>query len=364
MAEVILKSVCKKYGDVEAVKDLSLECHDGEFLVLLGPSGAGKTSILKMISGLETITAGEIFIGGQKVNALEPRQRRVAMVFENYALYPHLTVYENIASPLKAAKMAQNELDAKVRNIAEMLEVSHLLDRRPSQLSGGQQQRVSFGRALVKDALVYLMDEPLSHLDAKLRHQMRSELMRIHADVGVTTLYVTHDFSEALALADRIVVINKGVVQQVGTPDEIYDEPANEFVADLVGEPPMNLLNCQLATDGEALCFLGDGFRIPVPERLLSAASAIKNPSAVRIGIRPTQVTVYTAEHPSAHARGEVYVVEPLGGISVVTVMFGHNLLKVRVKRELGVDIGDYVCLQFDNEKLRVFDSVSGRRVA
>lgn len=364
MAEVVLKDVTKKYGETEAVRNLNLECRDGEFMVLLGPSGAGKTSTLKMIAGLESITKGEILIGDRPVNALEPRQRKVAMVFENYALYPHLSVYENIASPLKAIKLSRAEVDAKVRSIAGMLQIAHLLDRKPAQLSGGQQQRVSFGRALIKDAQVYLMDEPLSHLDAKLRHEMRAELKRIHQEVGVTTIYVTHDFSEALALGDRVAILHKGVLQQIGLPDEVYQQPANEFVADIVGEPPMNILRCRLGRSGAALRFVGEGFALPVPDRLAPALSAFADAQEIKIGIRPTQIKVDTSEGRPGALKAEVYVVEPLGGITVLTAKIGPSLIKIRMKQELKADIGDAVYLAFDPDKIRVFDGITGQKVA
>lgn len=362
MAEVSLRNVSKKYGQVQALTGLNLDCADGEFLVLLGPSGAGKTSTLKMIAGLESVTSGEIAIAGRRVNELEPRQRHVAMVFENYALYPHLSVFENLASPLKASRLAAAEVERRVRTAAEMLHLLPFLDRKPAHLSGGQQQRVSFGRALVKEALAYLMDEPLSHLDAKLRHQMRGELKRIHADVKVTTIYVTHDFSEALALADRIVVLNRGVVQQVGTPDEIYDYPANECVADLVGEPPMNLLRGRLSEADGVLALAGEGFHLLVPEASREALAAQPRGRALKLGIRPTQVTASLTEQPGA-LRAEVYVLELLGGVAVLTVSLGGSLVRVRVKPEFRAELGETVFLTLDRDKLRFFDGETGLRL-
>ena len=365
MAEVVLKNVNKKYGQLEAIKDLSFLCREGEFVVMLGPSGAGKTTTLKMIAGLEKVTAGSVFIDGREVNDLEPRQRNVAMVFENYALYPQSTVYENLASPLRAAGETGDVLDGRVHQIAEMLQIDKLLDRKPSQLSGGQQQRVSFGRALCKDAQVYLMDEPLTHLDAKLRHEMRRELRRIHGEFGTTTLYVTHDFREAMALADRVIVLMAGEVHQIGTPSQIYNEPANEAVADLIGEPPMNVIRCELKQDSGKLMFTSMDMCMPVPGTLLAAVSKLPGKGEVHMGIRPTHITVY---HDRSQAgidaiRAEVYVLEPLGGVAVLTVKIGQSLVKIRVSDEFEARIGDSVWVEFAHDRLHAFDAATGLRV-
>jgi len=364
MAEVILENVCKTYGELEAVKDVSFECKNGEFIVMLGPSGAGKTSTLKMISGLEKITSGRIFIGGREVNDLEPRQRHVAMVFENYALYPHMSVYDNISSPLKASGMLPELTEARTRQVAELLQIDHLLHRKPAHLSGGQQQRVSFGRALAKEADAYLMDEPLSHLDAKLRHDMRRELKRLHVELNASTIYVTHDFREALALADRVVVINKGTIQQIGSPQEVYSEPANECVADLIGEPPMNLMSTALQSiDGE-LYFMSDSFKLKVPPHIERVLRSSNLSGHVKLGIRPTHITVNRQSDGSDSHRAEVYVLEPLGSIGVLTVKLGHDLVKIRVSEDFTAEIGDYVWLRFATDRICVFDAESGLLVA
>ena len=364
MAEVALRNVTKKYGQLEAVKNLDLRCENGEFVVILGPSGAGKTTTLKMIAGLEKITGGQIFIAGREVNKLEPRQRRVAMVFENYALYPQMTVYDNLSSPLKAAGAPRQELDARVQQVAQMLQIDQLLSRKPAHLSGGQQQRVSFGRALTKEADVYLMDEPLAHLDAKLRHEMRRELRRIHDDVGSTTIYVTHDFREALALADKVVVLMKGEVQQIGTPRQVYHEPINERVADLIGEPPMNLVPCSLVSKDGSPYFDADWFSISVPEHIMPAIDRMPQSRAVHLGIRPNDISVVgSADGETGGIRGEVYVLEPLGGVAVLTVKAGDNLLKVRVSDEFTASIGETVVLQFAHDRLHVFDAATGLRI-
>ncbi|MEW5865763.1 MAG: ABC transporter ATP-binding protein [Bacillota bacterium] len=363
MAEVVLQNVCKKYGELEAVKDVSFECRDGELLVLLGPSGAGKTSTLKMIAGLERVTSGHILIDGREVNGLEPRQRRVAMVFENYALYPHLSAFENIASPLRAVGMPSEDVETRVRDVAKLLQIEQLLDRKPAHLSGGQQQRVSFGRALAKEADVYLMDEPLSHLDAKLRHEMRGELKRLHGELGKSMIYVTHDFREALALADRVIVLDKGSIQQVGSPAEIYDQPANDFVADLIGEPPMNLISCRVTQLDGSLSFESETFSLRVPPHAVPLLQNLATPRDVRIGIRPTQIAVDFRPTAPDSLKAEVYVLEPLGAVSVLTVRLGASLVRIRVSEDFRAEIGDEVWLRLAQDKIRIFDAASGKRI-
>src|SRR5918998_3728798 len=254
MAGVTLREVVKTYGDVVAVDRVSLEVDDGEFVALVGPSGCGKTTTLNLIAGLIDITSGEILLGDRPINNLDPKDRDLAMVFQNYALYPNKTVFENLAFPLRMRKVAKPELDAQVKRTANVLSIDHLLDRHPRQLSGGQQQRVALGRALVRNPRAFRMDEPLSNLDAKLRVQMRAELKRFHLELGATVLYVTHDQMEAVTMADRIAVMNGGVLQQYGTPDEIYNRPSNTFVAGFIGSPAMNLLH------GAFVSVDGDGF--------------------------------------------------------------------------------------------------------
>src|SRR5215467_5431160 len=243
MAQIEMKNIVKLYGDgFPAVNDVSIDVADGEFMILVGPSGCGKSTLLRMIVGLEDITSGDMIIGGKRVNDLAPRDRNLAMVFQNYALYPHLTVYENIAFPLRLAGASHDEVDQKVRAASSTLELDEHLERKPGNLSGGQRQRVAMGRAIVRDADAFLFDEPLSNLDAKLRGQMRAEISRLQRRLGITTVYVTHDQTEAMTLGDRIAVLRKGVMQQVGTPHELYDAPANMFVARFIGSPPMNFI--------------------------------------------------------------------------------------------------------------------------
>jgi multiple sugar transport system ATP-binding protein len=268
MEQVVLKNVYKKYGEVDAVNNLSFSCKEGEFLAMLGPSGCGKSSTLRMIAGLEEITQGEIYIVNRLVNSLPPGSRNIALAFENYALYPPLTVFENIAFPLQASGMDYTKFRRRVNEVAEILNLTKILKRRPSKLSGGQQQLTSLARALVKPADVYLLDEPISHMDADLRNKMRGELRRIHKEMGATFIYVTHDQLEALSMADRIAIMNFGNLQQIGTVFEIYNHPANLFVAGFIGEPPMNLLEMVLVTKNGMVTCNVDGNLIPITKEL------------------------------------------------------------------------------------------------
>jgi multiple sugar transport system ATP-binding protein len=281
MAAITLKHINKEYGDgYAAVKDVSLDIGDGEFMILVGPSGCGKSTVLRMIVGLEDITSGDIEIGGQRVNEQAPRDRNLSMVFQNYALYPHLTVYENIAFPLRLAKTSDAQVDERVRNAADLLELAEHLERKPANLSGGQRQRVAMGRAIVREAQAFLFDEPLSNLDAKLRGQMRTEIARLQKRLGITTVYVTHDQVEAMTLGDRVAVLRKGILQQCATPRELYEQPANLFVAGFIGSPPMNFIPATV-TDG--------GFTTPFGEVRLPAdrTAGLGDQEVVLLGARP-----------------------------------------------------------------------------
>src|SRR5271167_2282148 len=266
MAEVALRNVVKRYDNVEAVRSINLDIPDNEFVVLVGPSGCGKSTTLRMIAGLEELTSGDIFIGGEVVNDLPPKDRDIAMVFQNYALYPHMSVFENMSFGLKLRKFAKEEIKKRVENAARILDITELLDRRPKQLSGGQRQRVAMGRAIVRNPKVFLFDEPLSNLDAKLRVQMRTEIKRVHQKVKTTTVYVTHDQVEAMTLADRVVVMNDGRIEQVGKPHDLYHMPKTRFVAGFIGSPAMNFLPGRLAQNGDGLLLrLSEGLAFPVP---------------------------------------------------------------------------------------------------
>src|SRR6476469_5493195 len=281
MAAIDMKNIVKKYGDgFPAVSNVSIDVEDGEFMILVGPSGCGKSTLLRMIVGLEDITSGDMLIEGQRVNDLAPRDRNLAMVFPHYALYPHLSVYENIAFPLRLAKRPDKEVDEKVRAASKTLELDEHLERKPGNLSGGQRQRVAMGRAIVRDADAFLFDEPLSNLDAKLRGQMRTEIARLQKRLGITTVYVTHDQTEAMTLGDRVAVLKRGLLQQLATPRELYDQPVNLFVAGFIGSPPMNFLPARV--DGETLKL--PFFDLPVPESLRGTLSG---KDLVIVGIRP-----------------------------------------------------------------------------
>jgi multiple sugar transport system ATP-binding protein len=362
MATVELRHIWKKYGEVQAVRDLSLTCRDGEFLCLLGPSGCGKSSTMRMVAGLEAITAGDLLMDGRRVNDVPPRERDIAMVFENYALYPHLNVYDNIAMPLRARRLPAREVDRKIRGVAEILSMAELLPRRIHHLSGGQKQRVGIGRAIVREPRLFIMDEPISHLEAQLRADMRTELKRLHRRLGVTTLYVTHDQLEAVALADRIAVMDQGVLQQVGTPAELFDEPANEFVAGFIGSPPMNLLAFRSAAlDGEDLVLEGAGgaIRIPAIRPRLAAPPAV---GAHKLGIRPVDVELRPPQG-AVTLRGEVLLRERLGDHDRFLVDCAGEQLVVEAPPQAAGAAGEIVGLVFPASRVHLFEAASGRRL-
>jgi multiple sugar transport system ATP-binding protein len=334
MATVVLQNIGKKYDNgFEAVNDLNLDIADGEFLVLVGPSGCGKTTALRMVAGLEDITSGELRIGDRRVNEVPPKDRDIAMVFQSYALYPHMTVAENIGFGLKLRKMPKDEIDRRVREAARMLALEENLDRRPKQLSGGQRQRVAMGRAIVREPQVFLMDEPLSNLDAKLRVQMRGEISRIQQRLGVTTLYVTHDQVEAMTMGHRVAVMKRGVLQQVDTPQFIYDNPANLFVAGFIGSPPMNLCEAGLSADNGVVAHIGDQ-KITIDESLVAKrpglVEAAKAGRKVVLGIRPENMedaALAGTTDASRTLKAKVDITEALG--SEVMVHFGVDAPQV-----------------------------------
>ncbi|WP_042701338.1 ABC transporter ATP-binding protein [Thermococcus sp. PK] len=371
MAGVRLVDVWKIFGDFQAVKEMNLEIKDGEFMVLLGPSGCGKTTTLRMIAGLEEPSKGQIYIGDKLVADPEkgifipPKDRDIAMVFQSYALYPHMTVYDNIAFPLKLRKVPKQEIDQRVREVAELLGLTELLNRKPRELSGGQRQRVALGRAIVRRPKVFLMDEPLSNLDAKLRVKMRAELKKLQRQLGVTTIYVTHDQVEAMTMGDRIAVMNAGVLQQVGTPEEVYDKPANTFVAGFIGSPPMNFLDASVTEDG----FLDFGeFRL----KLLSDQFEVLQElgyvgKEVIFGIRPEDV--YDALFAQVKVPGEnmvrarVDIVENLGGEKVVHLRVGGLSFVGAFRSESRVREGVEVDVVFDMKKIHIFDKTTGKAI-
>ncbi|MFL5205204.1 MAG: ABC transporter ATP-binding protein [Microvirga sp.] len=355
MADVVLKNVQKSFGRIKVIHGVDLDIRDGEFVVFVGPSGCGKSTLLRLIAGLEDITAGDLFIGGERVNDLVPAKRGIAMVFQSYALYPHMNVYDNMAFGLELAKSSKAQIDAKVREAARMLQIEALLERKPRQLSGGQRQRVAIGRAIVRDPRVFLFDEPLSNLDAALRVQTRIEIAKLHHDMRATMIYVTHDQVEAMTLADRIVVLNAGRIEQVGTPLDLYHRPANLFVASFIGSPQMNFMECQIAGIGpdEVLLSLPSGGTLAVPV----APEGVKPGEPVTLGVRPDHVRV----SPRGPLSGRVELVEELGEnhLLYVDVAQGRRLT-VREPGDARHDVGTTVNLDLAREFCHLFDRTGG----
>jgi multiple sugar transport system ATP-binding protein len=356
MARVSAEKLNKWYGDVQAVKDVSLTVHDREFLVLVGPSGCGKSTTLRMIAGLEEVDSGKIFIGDRPVTHLPPRDRDIAMVFQNYALYPHMTVFDNMAFGLKMRKFAKTEIDRRVREAAEILDIQELLQRKPRQLSGGQRQRVAVGRAIVRRPQLFLFDEPLSNLDAKLRVQMRVELKRLHERLQSTVIYVTHDQVEAMTLGDRIVVMKDGLIQQIGEPLEVYSRPRNQFVAGFIGSPAMNFIDASITESDGNLYAETFGLRIEVPPERSRHLNSYRG-RQVHLGIRPEDLREAGAGRsgePSFEA--VVEVVEPLGSEILLNVQVGHHSLVARVASSVRAKPHEKLRLAYVPERIHFFD--------
>jgi len=363
MAVVRFEHVSKNYGQVHAVKDLNLVGELGEFLCLLGPSGCGKSSTLRMVAGLEFISEGSIFFDDERVNDLEPRERDIAMVFEAYALYPHMTVRQNIENPLRLRKYPKAEMESRVKMATELLEIGELLDRKPAQLSGGQKQRVAIGRAIVREPKVFLFDEPISHLDAKLRAHMRGEIKRLQKELGTSMIYVTHDQIEALTMADKVAVMNLGVLQQVGTPEEIYHEPANEWVATFVGEPSMNIFPVEIVAKDGGLFAVNDDLSVQLADmhRIACEARAITDDKrAAKLGIRAPDLYFGDRADPNA-VEARVYVTEPLGEETVVNLRLKSGApLAMRAKGVVKAALDEVVFVTMDSAKLHLFDAETG----
>ncbi|MGD8506289.1 MAG: ABC transporter ATP-binding protein [Candidatus Bathyarchaeota archaeon] len=359
MAKVLLKNVTKRFREVVAVNELSLEAKDKEFLVLLGPSGCGKTTALRCIAGLETPEEGEIYIGDRLVNDLSPKDRNIAMVFQSYALYPHMTVFKNLSFPLENAKIPQDEIDRRVRQVAKLLKIEPLLNRKPKQLSGGQQQRVALGRAIVREPHAFLMDEPLSNLDAKLRVYMRAELKKLQKELGVTTIYVTHDQIEALTMGDRVAIINDGVLQQFDPPSRVYSHPSNVFVAGFIGTPPTNFFDCNLIEGTPCTLDTGE-FRYPLPEHVAKAAKECTSDVCV-LGVRPQDILVYKdAKRKKGLIKARLDLTEPLGDKQILNLKIGDYLVKAVVDPDFEAEMGDEFWLGFPVAKIYLFDKKSG----
>jgi multiple sugar transport system ATP-binding protein len=357
MAQVMLKALNKKYDEVHAVKDVNLHIRDKEFIVLVGPSGCGKSTTLRMVAGLEEITAGEIHIGDRLVNDLPPKDRDIAMVFQNYALYPHMTVYDNMAFGLKMRKFPKPEIEKRVKDAAEILGIQELLKRKPRQLSGGQRQRVAVGRAIVRHPQVFLFDEPLSNLDAKLRVQMRVELKKLHDRLETTAIYVTHDQVEAMTLGDRVVVMKDGWIQQVGEPLELYGQPTNKFVAGFIGSPAMNFVDVGIAEANGSVVAETQGLRLTVPPARAGGLRAFKG-QQVSLGVRPEDVHVATGADPATLSfDANVEVVEPLGSEILLDVRVGRSTIVARVEPSVRVKVHEGVRLAINADHLHFFDA-------
>ena len=355
MASVTIQAVKKRFGEVAILHGVDIDIADGSFTVLVGPSGCGKSTLLRMIAGLEEIHGGEIRIGDRRVNDLPPKERDIAMVFQNYALYPHMTVRDNMAFALSLAKMDKATIDAKVQRAAEILALAPLLERYPRQLSGGQRQRVAMGRAIVRDPQVFLFDEPLSNLDAKLRVAMRSEIKELHQRLKTTSIYVTHDQIEAMTMADRIVVMHDGIIEQIGTPLELYDRPDNLFVAQFIGSPSMNVIEGTVRRSGGECWVEAQGARWPVP-----AATAVPDGQSVHYGIRPGDMTLGGGSHG---VEAKVIVVEPTGAETELLVQVGEARLVLAVHGRVDAGPDDIVRLAIESENVHLFDRQTGRRM-
>ena len=361
MASLSLRHIEKKYPNgFVAVKDFNLEIADKEFIIFVGPSGCGKSTTLRMIAGLEDITSGELYIDGKLVNDVEPKDRDIAMVFQNYALYPHMTVYDNMAFGLKLRKTPKDEIKRRVEEAARILDISHLLDRKPKALSGGQRQRVALGRAIVRDPKVFLLDEPLSNLDAKLRAQMRTEIAKLHKRLGTTFIYVTHDQTEAMTMGDRIVVMKDGFIQQVDTPQNLYDYPINEFVAGFMGSPQMNFIDGTLGKDGNDYTVTFGKCTIKVPAKKAEGTSiADYVGKEIVFGIRPEDVhdePEFIAKVGGAHVTADVEVTELMGAETYLYLNCEGSAVTARVEPTSTAKSGDKCQIAFDLNKMHLFD--------
>lgn len=363
MATIKLENLVKTYGEVEVLHNVNGAIKDGELVVVVGPSGCGKSTLLRMVAGLETITSGNVSIGNRVVNELEPAERDIAMVFQNYALYPHMSVRQNMAYGLKIRKIDKGEIDRRVNEAAKILGIHEYLERKPRQLSGGQRQRVAMGRAIVRNPQVFLFDEPLSNLDAKLRVEMRTEIKRLHYDLGASMVYVTHDQIEAMTLATKIVVMKDGFIQQIGTPAEIYNYPENIFVADFMGSPPMNLINATTIKEKNHYKInikMEDGSIVSIKEKNKS-----KLPEDLLLGIRPENITETSLKNKqNCHIiRSKVDIIEPAGSDTFVVTKIGNTEVTARFNSETQVSVGSEIDFVVDLGKISYFDKLSGQRI-
>jgi multiple sugar transport system ATP-binding protein len=354
MAEIRFEQVSKKFGQTGVIDELTLTIRDGEFFTFVGPSGCGKSTILNLIAGLETVSGGKVFFDGQTVNDLSPKERDVAMVFQNYALYPHMTVYKNIAFPLVIKKIRKDRIDVEVKRVASLLGLEALLQRRPKELSGGQRQRVALGRALIRKPRVFLMDEPLSNLDARLRIEMRAELKRLHQELRITTVYVTHDQSEALSLSSRMAVIDRGRIQQCGRPVEVYSKPANTFVGGFIGSPPMNFIDGFVKDTGP--------LRIDCNGFVFSARTEKAPGESVVVGIRPEDIVI-SDKRSDESIPVKVSLIEPAGSMNWIDFRWASTTVKGTANADLQLDTGEDAFITFPADKAVIFDKDSGNRL-
>jgi multiple sugar transport system ATP-binding protein len=362
MAEVALRNVVKRYDDVEAVRSISLDIPDNEFVVLVGPSGCGKSTTLRMIAGLEEVTAGDIYIGGEVVNDLPPKDRDIAMVFQNYALYPHMTAFENMSFGLKLRKFPKDEIKKRVDHAARILDIAELLDRKPKALSGGQRQRVAMGRAIVRNPKVFLFDEPLSNLDAKLRVQMRTEIKRVHQMVKTTTVYVTHDQVEAMTLADRVVVMNGGLIEQIATPQDLYHHPRTRFVAGFIGSPAMNFLRCRVEQNGVGQRLrISDTISLPIPAARAPRFAALTGKDLI-FGLRPEHITEprRSDRDPNSEFTATLDVVEPMGMETMVYFTVDGQEVCGRVDPGSALGPGESMQLSANMNHMHLIDPETG----
>ncbi len=355
MARIVLKGIHKHFGKVKAVDGITLEVKDGEFTVFLGPSGCGKTTTLLMLAGIYKPTSGQILFDDYVVNDVLPKDREIGMVFQSYALYPHMTLYDNIAFPLKAQRMKRDEIDKRVKEVTKNLDIGKLLNRKPNQISGGQQQRVAIARALVKQPKILLFDEPLSNLDAALRSYMRAEIKKLQHDLGITTVYVTHDQIEAMTMADRIAVFSKGKLQQYDTPDNIYNSPLNMFVAKFIGTPAMNFLDALVTKENGSYYLVYNGIKMKTKSEYNEIANRFLK-KKIEMGIRPEHVRLNTSPINAESIPAEIYVLEPMGRDVIYNVKIGKDVIKVITEEKMNLNPGDKVYLNMDREKYHLFD--------
>ena len=350
--KVELENLSKRWGNVVGADSINLDIQDGEFVALLGPSGCGKTTTLLMVAGIYKPTEGFIRFDGRIVNHVAPKDRNVGMVFQSYALYPHMTVFQNISYPLKIKKVPKDEMKKQAQRVADMMGIGHLMDRKPAQLSGGQQQRVALGRALVKEPALLLFDEPLSNLDARLRLSMRGEIKRLQMELGITSIYVTHDQVEAMTMADRIAVMNEGMLQAYASPEQLYDHPETMFVAAFIGSPPMSFLTMNFVEQDNGFYLKGKGLNLRLPDEKGQLAKRNNAPSEVVMGIRPEDVTIV----PEGDVRAEVYVIEPLGREDLVTFHLDGKEVRVLTPAPFEGEVGEVMGLSIYKEKIHLFD--------